>query len=272
MKLKSLLIAALVATSTAAFAAETAPLTFNGVLTMSDAQQFGLTTADASKSGWVKLGGVFDGYVLKSYDAPTETLTLERAGKTYTVSLSDGKFSGTAGGAGTKATLAEAQAVVDQMHFDKLIERSLDGQRKAMSKMAEQMAAQSGGKVSAEDLAAHQKRVMDTMLEAMNPEQMKKEMAQIYSEMFTKEQLASVAAFNATPAGKAMIEKQPDVQQRLQELMMPRLMSAMPKIQQMGKEFGQQQKAKAQAKAEAAKASETPASAPAAASPSETKP
>ncbi len=114
MKLKSLMLAAMVAISPAAFAAETAPLTFNGVLTMSDATQFGLTTADGSKSGWVKLGGSFDGYVLKSYDAPSETLTLERAGQPYTLSLSGGKFTGTATGVtGTKATLADAQAVVD---------------------------------------------------------------------------------------------------------------------------------------------------------------
>ena len=60
-----------------------------------------------------------------------------------------------------------------------------------------------------------------------------------------------MAAFNSTPAGKAMIEKQPAIQGRIQELMMPRLMAVMPKVQQLGKDFSQQQKAKLQAKTEA---------------------
>ncbi len=255
MKLKSLMLAAMVAISPAAFAAETAPLTFNGVLTMSDATQFGLTTADGSKSGWVKLGGSFDGYVLKSYDAPSETLTLERAGQPYTLSLSGGKFTGTATGVtGTKATLADAQAVIDQMHFEKMIEKSLEGQKKMMAKMAQQMATQSGGKISSEEMVEHQKKVMDVMIEAMNPELMKKEMAQIYSELFSKEELAAMSAFNASPAGKAMIEKQPDAQQRLQELLMPRIMSAMPKIQKMTMDMARERAAKARAEAEAKKA------------------
>jgi hypothetical protein len=248
MKIKSLLLAALVATSTAAFAAETAPLTFNGVLTLSNAQHFGLVNDGATRTGWVKLGGEFDGYVLQSYDAAVKTLTLERGGKTYTVALADSKFDGSAKAvAGTKATLADAQTVIDQMQFGKMLEKSLEGQQKAMAKMMEQAAGKSGGKVSPEDLMEFQKKVMSTMLEAMNPEQMKSEMAQIYSETFTKEELASVAAFNSTAAGHAMIEKQPDIQQKLQELMMPRIMAAMPKVQKLGNEFAKQQKAKAEA-------------------------
>jgi hypothetical protein len=53
MKLKSLMLAAIVATSSAAFAAETAPLTFHGVLSLSNAQHFGLVNAGATKTGWV---------------------------------------------------------------------------------------------------------------------------------------------------------------------------------------------------------------------------
>jgi hypothetical protein len=252
MKLKSLILAAFVAISHAAFAAETAPLTFNGVLTMSDGRQFGLTTTDGSKSGWVKLGGTFKGFALKNYDVARETLELERAGQLYTLGLSGGKFTGTAAVAGTKATLADAQAVIDQLHFEKMIERTFEGQKKAMGRMSEQMSARSGGQVSAEDIAAHQKRVMDAMIEALNPEQMKKEMTQIYAEMFTKEQLAAVVAFNATPVGQAVIDRQPDIQQRMQELMMPRIMSAQPKIRELTKTFMQEQKAKTEAKAQPA--------------------
>jgi hypothetical protein len=253
MKLKSLMLAAIVATSSAAFAAETAPLTFNGVLTLSNAQHFGLVNDGATKTGWVKLGGEFDGYVLKSYDAPSHTLTLEREGKTYTVTMADGKFTGTEKVAGTKATLADAEAVFATMQIEDMLVKSMEKTLGAQQKMmAANMEKQLGGKVDPEDMAAFQKKMLSSMIEAMNPEQMKKDMVQIYADNFTKEELSAMAAFNSTPAGKSMIEKQPEIQGRIQELMMPRMMAAMPKIGQMSKEFAQEQKAKIAAQAESA--------------------
>ena len=265
MKLKTLIFAAIVATSTAAFAAEPAPLTFNGVLTLSNAQHFGLVNQGATRTGWVKLGDEFDGYTLKSYDAPSKTLTLEKAGKAYTVALADSKFDGSAKTvAGTKATIADAEAVFASMQIEDMMAKVLEKQMAAQNKMmSANLEKQLGGKPDEADLAAFQKKMLETMLEAVNPEQMKNDMVQLYAENFTKEELSAMAAFNSTPAGKAMIEKQPMIQGRIQELMMPRLMAAMPKMGQIGKEFSEQQKAKIKAQAEA-KQTTTPAPAPAA--------
>jgi hypothetical protein len=263
MKLKSLLLAALVATSTAAFAAETAPLTFNGVLTLSNAQHFGLVNEGATRTGWVKLGDEFDGYTLKSYDAASKTLTLNKDGKAYAVALLDSKFDGSAkGAAGTKATLADAEAVFAAMQMEDMLGKVLEKQLAAQHKMMSvNMEKQLGGKIDQGDLAAFQKQMLDTMIEAINPEQMKNDMVQLYAENFTKEELSAMAAFNSTPAGKAMIEKQPLIQGRIQELMMPRLMAVMPKIGQMGKAFGEQQKAKIKAQTEQSSATAAPAAA-----------
>jgi hypothetical protein len=131
----------------------------------------------------------------------------------------------------------------------KSMEKTLGAQQKMM---AANMEKQLGGKVDPEDMAAFQKKMLSSMIEAMNPEQMKKDMVQIYADNFTKEELSAMAAFNSTPAGKSMIEKQPEIQGRIQELMMPRMMAAMPKIGQMSKEFAQEQKAKIAAQAESA--------------------
>jgi hypothetical protein len=259
MNLKPLLFALLFTNATAVFSADPAPMTLRGVLTMSDGYQFALVSEDASRTKWAKLGSEFDGYVLKSYDAPSETLTLERAGKVFTAVLSDGRFTGTTAPLGTKATLADAEVVVNQMQIEKLLEKSLEGQRRIMSRGIEQAAAQSGGKAAPEDIAAHQKAVMDVITAAINPEQMKKDMAQIYSETFTKEELSAVAAFHQTPAGKTMIERQPAIQQRMQELMMPRMAEAMPKIKQMNADFIKEQKAKVAAAAGANKPDPAPA-------------
>jgi hypothetical protein len=260
MKIKSLLLAALVATSSAAFAAETAPLTFNGVLTLSNAQHFGLVNEGATRTGWVKLGGEFDGYTLESYDAEAKVLSLKKDGKTYAVALVDSKFDGSAKVAGSKATLADAEAVFASMQLEDMLSNTIEKQLGAQHKMmATQMEKQLGGKIDPDDLAAFQKNMLNAMIEAINPEQMKNDMVQLYAENFTKEELSAMAAFNSTPAGKAMIEKQPAIQGRIQELMMPRLMAVMPKIGQMGKEFGDQQKAKIKAQAEQAAGAAAPA-------------
>lgn len=259
MKLKKLILAALVAISSAAFAAEPAPLTLNGVLTLSNAQHFGLVNDGATRTGWVKIGGEFDGYVLKSYDPNKKELTVEKGGKTYFVKLASEKYDGTASVAqGTKATLADAEAVFESLQIEEMLTRTLEKQLEAQHKMmSSQMEKQLGGKIDEADLQAFQKKLLDAMIEAINPEQMKKDMVQLYAEAFTKEELAAMAAFNSTPAGKAMIAKQPEIQGRVQELMMPRMMAAMPKIGQIGQEFHAQQKAKIESKA-----AETDAAAP----------
>jgi len=59
-----------------------------------------------------------------------------------------------------------------------------------------------------------------------------------------------------------MTDKQPAVQEKMQAAMMPRIMGAMPKIQQLSMEFGKQQQAKAAAAAAAAQPA-TPAATPA---------
>jgi uncharacterized protein len=261
MKLKTLLLAAVTACATVAFAAESAPLTFNGVLTLGKEQRYGLASPTATRSGWLKIGSEFEGYTLQSYDTTTRRLTVARDGKTYELALESEKMDGKVTQS-TPATLADAEAVLGQLQFEKMIEKSIEGQQAAMAKMMRQMGGRDG--VSTDDMIEHQKKVMAVMLEAMNPEQMKKEMTQIYSEMFSKEELQAMAQFNSTRAGQAMIEKMPDIQQRTQELMMPRIMAAMPKIQEMGKEFFREQQEKKAKAAPATPGAPTPPAAPAA--------
>jgi len=74
--------------------------------------------------------------------------------------------------------------------------------------------------------------------------------------------LSGLADFYGTPAGQAMTAKQPELQQKMMEIIQPRMMAAMPKMQQMSQEFEQQQKARQQAQQQA-----EPAAAPAAPAP-----
>ena len=250
MKLRPLVLALLVAGT--AFAAEPAPFQLKGVLNTGREKLFGLSTETGDSSAWVPLGKGFQGYTLKSYDDAKSLLLFEHDGKSYELTLATAKITTAEAVKGTPATIADAAAVIDRMHFEEMIARTMEGQKKAMVGMSQKMAQQMGGKVDPKDFEAHQAKVMDAMVEAMNIPQMKNDMTQIYSDTFSKEELTALGDFYTTPAGQAMIDKQPVVQEKLQAIMMPRIMSAMPKIQQLSKEFGQQQKAKADAAAAAA--------------------
>ncbi len=259
MKIRILSVA-LLALGTA-FAAETAPLQLKGVLNTGKEKLFGLSTLTGDSSAWVPLGKGFQGYTLKSYDDAKALLMFERDGKSYELALATATITSADGVKGTPATVSDAAAVINRMHFDEMIEKTMEGQKKAMAGMSQKLAKQMGAAVDPKDFEAHQAKVMDAMMEAMNIPQMKKDMTQIYADTFSKEELAAMGDFYETPAGQALIDRQPVVQEKLQALMMPRIMSAMPKIQQLSMEFGKQQKAKADAAAAAAKAVE-PAVAP----------
>jgi hypothetical protein len=251
MKLKFLVLAFFVAGT--AFAAEPAPFQLKGVLNTGREKLFGLSTETGDSSAWVPLGKAFQGYTLKSYDDTKSLLVFEHEGKTFELTLATAKIASAEAAKGTPATVADAAAVIDRMHFEEMMVKIMDQQKKAMaSGMAQQMAKQMGGKVDPKDFEEFQSKVMDVMLEAMNPPQMKKDITEIYAQTFTKEQLTALGDFYDTPAGQALNDKQPEVQQKLQAVMMPRIMAAMPKVQQMGMEFGKQQQAKAAAAAAAA--------------------
>lgn len=250
MKLR-ILVAALV-TASAAFAADALPV-FNAVLSTGVENRFVLVNQAGVASKWLPLGESFDGYALKSYDAKTGLLEVTREGKSSKLPLANGAAVGvgvTATKTATPATLADAEEVFRIMRFDDMMARMMEQQKKAMAPMFQQMSK--GMNFSAEDreaVAAFQQKVSDEMMGTMMGPEMRADMAKIYSEVFSKEELNGLAAFYSTSAGQALIEKQPDVQQKMAALMMPRMMQVMPKIQQMGKEFSEQMAAKKAAKA-----------------------
>jgi len=261
MKFTSLVLA-LLATGVA-MAADVAPFQLKGVLNTGREKLFGLSTQTGDSSAWVPLGKAFEGYTLKSYDDAKSLLIFEHEGKAYELPLATAKIATAEAPKGTPATIADATAVIDRMRFEEMIAKTLDAQKKAMGRQFQMMAKQAGGNVDPKDMQEHMDKVMDVMTEAMNIPQLKKDMAQIYAETFTKEELTALNDFQATPAGQAMIDKQPAVQEKMQAVMMPRIMAAMPKVQQLSMEFGKQQKAKADAAAAAAQpAAPAPAPAP----------
>ncbi|ACB73571.1 DUF2059 domain-containing protein [Opitutus terrae] len=253
--MKKLALALLAVLSAAAvYAADPAPV-FNATFTMGKETRFILVSPAGETSGWIKLGDEFAGYTLKDFDPATATLAVERGGAVTKLTLVDDAVvkPGAPARAGTQATLADAETTLNVMRFEEMMEKMFAQQKQQSVAMVRQMTGQMNTPgVNREELAAFQEKVMGEMMAALNPAQMKQDMVKIYSELFTKEELAAQSAFYSTPAGQAMVDKTPAVQARLQQVMMPRMQAVMPKIMQMGQEFRAQQQAKAQAAGAAA--------------------
>jgi hypothetical protein len=259
---------ALIFTAAAAVAADPAPVSpasgrpeLRGVMDLGSGRHYLLASPGGATSAWEKVGDSFGDWTLAGYKEGEKTLVLKGSDATE-LDLVLGASA--AGESDTKATLADAEAVLHKMNFERMIQRTIDQQRKALAAMTQQMAARAGGGKGADPqaLADFQRKVMDVLMSAMDPKQMEADTASIYSDLFTKEQLNGLGDFYDSPAGQAYSDQQPEIQRRMQQLMIPRMMALMPQVQAMGRAFAQQQKAAAAAAAAANGVAPAPAASP----------
>lgn len=262
-KLTSLFFAALI--SATAFA-DGLPV-FNATLTMGKASRFVLIGADGRASSWLQVGDTFDGYTLKSYDAKASTLEVEKGGTVSVLKLASDAAVAAGALAPVPATLADAQNVLNKMHFEEMLSRAINRQTGLASMSIDnQMKRAVAAGVSREDAMAFREKVMAEMKNVMDPARLKDDMQKIYSEVFSKAELDSMAAFYSTPMGESIANKQSDVQDRIGAIVGQRMQETMPKIQALGKQFQEEQQAKKKAAAAAAQPAPAPA-APAPATP-----
>jgi hypothetical protein len=242
------------ATGISALSAAPEPV-LRGVLVTGTDKLFSLSVP-GSQPAWVEVGKTFEGWKVAEYREATRSLVLTRDGIERVLPLADSVI-GASELANTMATLEDAESLLTQMRFEEMMTKMLEQQKDGMLKMMAQSAKGAGGKggPSSADLEAFQRKTMDVMFEAMDLPGMKKDVAKIYAETFTKEELRAQADFYTTPGGKAMLDKQPQMQQKMMAVMGPRMMAAMPKVQALAAEFGKEQAAKK----EAAKAAATTA-------------
>jgi hypothetical protein len=230
-------------------AAEAVPL-FNATLTVGKEHRFVLVDAEGKTSSFLTLGESFAGYKLKAYDVKTGVLELERDGKVTKVTLvADAAIgNGPAPAAALPATITDAEGVLNKMHFEEMMERAMAGQKKAMTTQFERMfkpLIDRGG--DPQDVAAFQKAMIDEVSKVLDAKELKNDIAKVYSEVFSKQELEQIAAFYSTPTGEMLAAKQPVVQEKFGAVMQAKTMEMMPRLQKMGQEFAQQQKTKMQA-------------------------
>ncbi|MEI6861045.1 MAG: DUF2059 domain-containing protein [Verrucomicrobiota bacterium] len=230
-------------TACAALAADEAPqIELRGIVAAGGASRFALAVPGGSETAWVTVGESFAGWTLSDYRATDDTLVLAKDGRRVSVRLSSSAVGITVSSGpavpmteSTRATLADAEEVLNKMKFDQMIGRTLKAQQESMSNVVKQLAAPAGGETSDEERAFHAK-LMETVMAGLTTEAMRGDLARAYSEVYSKEELRAIANFYASPAGQAMADKAPEVAARSQAAMLPRIMAATSRAQQLAKD------------------------------------
>ncbi|HAV12078.1 MAG TPA: hypothetical protein DCX06_01095 [Opitutae bacterium] len=223
--------------------AETEPsseILLRGVLDMGTTQTFSLSTKDGIASKWVKVGQSFKDHTVVSFDSDTQILTVDHAGETKELSL-EAAQEGNGPSGDMETRLAEAKHLMSLIDFEDMMDKTIAAQMDAMAEMmTKQMAA--NGEVD-DALIAFQQKAVSEMFSEIDWEPIKEGMSKAYAETFTQDELSSISSFYATPAGKATITKQPELQEKTMKIMMPAIMSAAGSMQQKMMKFMQERQA-----------------------------
>jgi len=219
--------------------------TLHGLIASGDNVRFLLTTPGEGSGKWYSIGDSAGDWKLASYRDKDGVLVLHRAdGAGADVELS--LVHAHADAVDNQATLEQAKAMLQKMNFGAMMNKVMDQQKQAMMALMRQGLAKQGLSGAAMDAAiAKQTKAMDAIYGALDFNSMEGDIAKVYSDVFTSDELNAISDFYSTPAGQSMLAKQPQVQKETMQVIMPKLMQAMQSAQRA---------ARAQAQAEAQQA------------------
>ncbi|HEX3730052.1 MAG TPA: DUF2059 domain-containing protein [Opitutaceae bacterium] len=250
MKLPALCLALLLTASAPAAPAATGNPILHGLIASGDSVRFLLTTPGEGSGKWYSIGESVGDWKLASYRDRDGVLVLHRAdGTGADVELS--LVHAHAAAVDNQATLAQAQALLQKINFTQMMQKVMAQQKQAMANMSRQALMQRELSGPALDKAlAQQSKMMDAVWNAMGDSSMQDAMAQVYSEVYTPSELSGISDFYSTPAGQAMLDKAPEIQQKTMQVIMPKLMQAMQAAQKAARAQAQAEAQQAQAPAQ----------------------
>lgn len=218
----------------------------HGIIYTSQGHRFALVSAGGDYSGWVGVGGTVGDWTVDEFRADVDTLVLRRDQQRVDVRLRTGGVreaspGGTVAPAGahTPATVAEADELLHKMKFEALWDQIAGEQKKGIVAAMRQQAGPEFAKAGlpAPEIEALLEKMGDAVVSGMQTDAMRADFARIYSEVYTPDELRGMENFYDTAAGQAWNAKQPQVQQKLMEAMMPRVIEGMPAAQKLAADY-----------------------------------
>ncbi len=133
------------------------------------------------------------------------------------------------------ARQALAEELMKAMDVEGQMQKSLDMMKKMMPAQMEQTRKAMGVTNAPPQAADLFEKTMDAIFSGPEWKNLQQEMARIYAEVFTADELTGIADFYRSSAGRAFLEKQPEIMQRSMEINQKMMMSIMPRIMELQK-------------------------------------
>lgn len=228
----ALLLSALLSAS-----AEDLPdIQLRGILDLGSDQAFSLTNQAATEGNWFRVGQSFNGYRLQSFDKENKVLTVENGDEKIQLRIAIAEEPLAEDVSSFEERLTKASNIMNLMNFEKMINESMEVQQGAISEMMRQQMSTMGEEID-EEFIQFQSKTFKEMYDEIDWEPIKQGMSEAYAEVFTKDELVGISNFYSTPAGRATIEKMPDIQQKTMQVMIPPMMKASENMQEKISDF-----------------------------------
>lgn len=129
------------------------------------------------------------------------------------------------------AVRPDVEEMLTVMRVEKTMQSAIGQMKKMMPQMVAGMAGKSLSADDAAKVAALQQKVFALVEKEMSWQAIKPEMAKIYAESLTPEEVKGITAFFKSPAGQAFLDKQPVIMEKTMAWQQKMMGSLMPKIQ-----------------------------------------
>lgn len=131
-----------------------------------------------------------------------------------------------------------ALRLLNAMRLDEQINAIADAMRPAMTEQMKMSLGDRPLSPEAEEIVQrYAEQISEVAYTDENLEEMRLDMAAVYSEIFTVEEMDALAAFYGTDAGQALIEKMPVAMQKMMQLNMETQKRVMREAAELGREM-----------------------------------
>jgi len=138
---------------------------------------------------------------------------------------------------------AKAAQLVALLHTDRMVQQVSANVLKQVSDTAESATGANPTPESKAQLAGFEKKVSQLIDSQLGWKQMQPAFIDLYARNFTDAELDAIVAFYKTPAGAALIDKIPQIDNQIQQLAQSRLNILQPQITQAFSDFRKSQAA-----------------------------
>jgi uncharacterized protein len=127
-----------------------------------------------------------------------------------------------------------AREIMELTHMNKMMDQVKAHVTQLQDQVLSQMEIPEGKKANVE---SYKKKIHDKIFEIMDYKKMQKEFIELYTTVYTLEELKGMVNFYKSDVGKSMIEKQPAVVKRSMEISQNKVRLLIPELQKITEDF-----------------------------------